>query len=165
VRCRPLAWQNCHCAVPGRHQSGKAATKETKKICRKERKVRKINNRGQGISSRKSCALSFRPKGEIFLRSLALWRDDGRWITERLKVSDPATIESGYDDIPAEHKREPYPSADGLRVFQRIMKGQSPEVAQVRVEDLVDDRIVRRLDGRAASSPKRTIMALDDKAR
>jgi NitT/TauT family transport system substrate-binding protein len=65
---------------------------------------------------------------------------------DRLKISDPAIIESGYDDIAGEHKREPYPSADGLRVFQRIMKGQSPEVAQVRVEDLVDDRIVRRLD-------------------
>lgn len=65
---------------------------------------------------------------------------------DRLKISDPAIIESGYDDIAGEHKREPYPSADGLRVFQRIMKGQSPEVAQVRVEDLVDERIVRRLD-------------------
>jgi len=65
---------------------------------------------------------------------------------DRLKISDPAIIESGYEDIVGEHKREPYPNVDGLRVFQRIMKSQSPEVAQVRVEELVDERIVRRLD-------------------
>ncbi len=65
---------------------------------------------------------------------------------DRLKISDPAIIESGYEDIVGEHKREPYPNVDGLRVFQRIMKTQSPEVAQVRVEDLVDDRIVRKWD-------------------
>ncbi len=35
---------------------------------------------------------------------------------------------------------------EGLRVFQRLMKSQSPEVAQVRVEELVDTRIVRKLD-------------------
>ena len=65
---------------------------------------------------------------------------------DRLKISDPAIIESGYEDIVGEHKREPYPNVDGLRVFQRIMKSQSPEVAQVRVEELVDERIVRKLD-------------------
>ncbi|MBI2230204.1 MAG: ABC transporter substrate-binding protein [Deltaproteobacteria bacterium] len=65
---------------------------------------------------------------------------------DRLKINDPAIIESGYEDIVGEHKREPYPNVDGLRVFQRIMKSQSPEVAQVRVEELVDERIVRKLD-------------------
>ena len=63
-----------------------------------------------------------------------------------LKISDPATGETGYDDISSEHKREPYPNVEGLRVFQRIIKTQSPEVAHVRVVELVDDRIVRKLD-------------------
>jgi len=69
-----------------------------------------------------------------------------KMLRERLKISDPMLVESGYEDITKEYKREPYPAVEGLRVFQRLMKNQSPEVAQVRLEDLVDARIVRKLE-------------------
>lgn len=65
---------------------------------------------------------------------------------DRFKMSDPMMVESGYDDIANETKREPYPAVDGLRVFQRLMKTQTPEVAQVRVEDLIDTTVVGKLD-------------------
>jgi hypothetical protein len=65
---------------------------------------------------------------------------------DRFKMSDPVMVESGYEDLAHETKREPYPTVDGLRVFQRLMKSQTPEVAQVRVEELIDAAIVRKLD-------------------
>jgi ABC-type nitrate/sulfonate/bicarbonate transport system substrate-binding protein len=69
-----------------------------------------------------------------------------KMLRDRLKISDPLLVESGYEDLTKEYKREPYPTVEGLRVFQRLMKQQSPEVAQVKVEELVDERVVRRLD-------------------
>lgn len=66
-------------------------------------------------------------------------------LRDRLKITDPSMVEWGYEDITREHKREPYPTLEGLRIFQRLMKIQNPEVAQVRVEDLVDDRVIRKL--------------------
>jgi ABC-type nitrate/sulfonate/bicarbonate transport system substrate-binding protein len=65
---------------------------------------------------------------------------------DRFKISDPVMLESGYEDIAGERKREPYPTVEGLRVFQRLMKTQTPDVAQVRVEELIDTTIVRKLE-------------------
>ena len=39
-----------------------------------------------------------------------------------------------------------YPSIDGLRNAQRLMVVQNPKVANVKVEDLVDSRFIRKLD-------------------
>jgi NitT/TauT family transport system substrate-binding protein len=69
-----------------------------------------------------------------------------KMLRDRLKITDPAVVELSYEDIFSVHKREPYPTVDGLRVFQRLMKSQNLEVAQVRVEDLIDTRIVRKLE-------------------
>jgi NitT/TauT family transport system substrate-binding protein len=84
--------------------------------------------------------------GQVFIANPANKPSVVKMLRERLKISDPILVESGYEDITKEYKREPYPSVEGLRVFQRLMKSQSPEVAQVRVEELVDTRIVRKLD-------------------
>ena len=42
--------------------------------------------------------------------------------------------------------KKPYPSMDGLRNIQRLMKLRNPKIGNARVEDLVDDQILRRLD-------------------
>ena len=41
---------------------------------------------------------------------------------------------------------KPYPSIDGLRNIQRLTKLQNPKIADVKIEDLVDSRFVRKLD-------------------
>jgi hypothetical protein len=43
-------------------------------------------------------------------------------------------------------ERRPFPTVDGLRNAQRLMKLRNPKVETVRVEELIDDRILRRLD-------------------
>ena len=42
--------------------------------------------------------------------------------------------------------RKPYPGIDGLRNVQRLMKVQSPKIGEVKIEDLVDSRFIRKLD-------------------
>src|SRR5206468_7616441 len=42
--------------------------------------------------------------------------------------------------------RKPDPSPEGLRNVQRLMKIRSPKVGEIKVEDVVDNRIIRKLD-------------------
>ena len=48
--------------------------------------------------------------------------------------------------------KKPFPSLDGLRNIQRLMKLRDPKLGNAKVEDLVDDRILRRLDPAAIST-------------
>ena len=63
----------------------------------------------------------------------------------RLKI-DAATAEEGYADLHRAIDRSSYPSPDGLRNVQRLMKIRSPKVGEVKVEDAIDSRIMRKLD-------------------
>lgn len=67
-------------------------------------------------------------------------------IQRRLKVSE-RSAEEGYKDIVARFERKPpYPSVEGLRNIQRLMKIGNPKLGELNVEELIDDRIVRKLD-------------------
>jgi len=67
-------------------------------------------------------------------------------LMKRLKIADPSTAEQGYTDFAKTVDRRPYPSLDGLRNIQRLMKPRNPKVEKVRPEDVIDDRILRKLD-------------------
>jgi hypothetical protein len=43
-------------------------------------------------------------------------------------------------------ERKPYPTVDGLRNIQRLMKLRNPSIEKLKVEEMIDDRILRRLD-------------------
>ncbi|MBI2988361.1 MAG: ABC transporter substrate-binding protein [Deltaproteobacteria bacterium] len=66
-------------------------------------------------------------------------------IRERLKIAEPSVQEWGYQFLLETMERKPYPALEGLRNIQRFMK-HNAQVAKVRVEDLIDDRIMRKLD-------------------
>jgi NitT/TauT family transport system substrate-binding protein len=66
-------------------------------------------------------------------------------LQRRLRVS-AIEAEEGLKDMALGLDRKPYPSLDGLRNVQRLMKMRNPRVATVDVNDLVDDRILRKLD-------------------
>jgi ABC-type nitrate/sulfonate/bicarbonate transport system substrate-binding protein len=63
----------------------------------------------------------------------------------RLRVN-PASAEEGYQDLLRGVDRKPFPSLEGLRNTQRLMKITSPKVGEVKVEDVLDNRIIRKLD-------------------
>jgi ABC-type nitrate/sulfonate/bicarbonate transport system substrate-binding protein len=67
-------------------------------------------------------------------------------IMRRLRVSDRGPAEEGYQDMVANMSLKPYPAIEGLRNIQRLTKLQNPRIGDVRVEDLVDNRFVRKLD-------------------
>ena len=67
-------------------------------------------------------------------------------IMQHLRISDPATAEEGYQDLVTGLERKLTPSIDGLRNTQRLLKPRNPRLETIKVEELIDDRIVRRLE-------------------
>lgn len=66
-------------------------------------------------------------------------------LMRRLRV-DAVAAEEGYQDLLRGVDRKPFPSVEGLRNVQRLMKPRSPKVGEVKVEDVLDNRIMRKLD-------------------
>src|SRR5258706_2171031 len=67
-------------------------------------------------------------------------------IMQHLRISDPATAEEGYQDLITGLDKKLIPSVDGLRNTQRLLKPRNPQLENVKVTELIDDRIVRKLD-------------------
>lgn len=67
-------------------------------------------------------------------------------IMQHLRIGDPATAEEGYQDLVTGLDKKLLPSVDGLRNTQRLLKPRNPKLENIKVEELIDDRIVRRLD-------------------
>ena len=62
-----------------------------------------------------------------------------------LRINDQEA-EEGYKDVITGLDRKPHASLAGLRNVQRLMKLRNPNVEKVKVEELVDDRFMRKLD-------------------
>lgn len=63
-----------------------------------------------------------------------------------LRTSDSAALEEGYQDLLRTVERKPYTSLEGMRNIQRLVKTYNPRVEKAKVEDLIDNRVLRRLD-------------------
>ena len=63
----------------------------------------------------------------------------------RLRI-DAATAEEGYADLHRAIDKKPYASPDGLRNVQRLMALRNPKVGEVKIDNIIDNRIVRKLD-------------------
>jgi ABC-type nitrate/sulfonate/bicarbonate transport system substrate-binding protein len=60
--------------------------------------------------------------------------------------TDAAAAEEGYADLHRAMDRKPYPSPEGLRNVQRLMALRSPKVGELKIENVIDSRIIRKLD-------------------
>ena len=67
-------------------------------------------------------------------------------IMRRLQIDDPKVGEEGYQDLMTSIERKPFPSLEGLRNIRRLMSTQNPKAANVKVEELLDARLIRKLD-------------------
>ena len=45
-----------------------------------------------------------------------------------------------------EEYRKPYVSMDGLKILQRLMKTQNARIGDIKVENLVDSSVVKKMD-------------------
>jgi NitT/TauT family transport system substrate-binding protein len=69
-----------------------------------------------------------------------------RTMLKRFHFSDAKIAEEGYQDYLTSVERKPIPSLDALRNIRRLMALHNPKAATVKVEDLVDSRLIRKLD-------------------
>jgi ABC-type nitrate/sulfonate/bicarbonate transport system substrate-binding protein len=67
-------------------------------------------------------------------------------MVKRLGLSDATMASDGLDDYVKRVDRKPYVSIEGLRNIQRFMKLRNPKIAEVKLERLIDDSILRELD-------------------
>jgi NitT/TauT family transport system substrate-binding protein len=66
-------------------------------------------------------------------------------LMRRLRV-DAVAAEEGYADMLRDVDRKPLASTEGMRNLQRLLKPRNPKIGEVKVEDVVDNRIMRKLD-------------------
>jgi len=71
----------------------------------------------------------------VVLKTLARW----------LKV-DASGAEDAYLDLVRGVDRKPFASLDGLRNAQRFLRSRNPKVGEVKAEDVIDNRLMRKLD-------------------
>jgi hypothetical protein len=62
------------------------------------------------------------------------------------KITDPTVGEEGYQDYLNSVERRPIPTLEGLRNIRRLMATINPKNANVKIEDLIDARLIRKLD-------------------
>jgi len=68
-----------------------------------------------------------------------------RILMRRLRT-DAAGAEDGYLDLVRGVDRKPFASLEGMRNLQRLLKPRNPKIGELKVEDVVDNRIMRKLD-------------------
>jgi NitT/TauT family transport system substrate-binding protein len=64
----------------------------------------------------------------------------------RFHIDDPAIADEGYQDLLTSIERKPLPSLEAMRNIRRLMAVQNPKAANVKVEELIDARLIRKLD-------------------
>ncbi|HET9916475.1 MAG TPA: ABC transporter substrate-binding protein [Candidatus Binatia bacterium] len=66
-------------------------------------------------------------------------------LMRRMKV-DAASAEDGYLELLRVLERKPYPTVESLVHVQRLMKMQNPKIGDVKLDDINDARLVKKLD-------------------
>jgi NitT/TauT family transport system substrate-binding protein len=64
----------------------------------------------------------------------------------QMKLNDLTILEEGYQDLLIGLEKKPYAAIEGLRNIQRIMATLNPKVSRSKVEEIIDNRFVRKLD-------------------
>lgn len=68
-----------------------------------------------------------------------------KMLMRRLRT-DAAGAEDGYADLLRGVDRRPLPSLEGMRNLQRLLKVRNPKIGDIKIEDVVDERIMRKLN-------------------
>ena len=63
-----------------------------------------------------------------------------------MKINDVGSLEDGYQDMLIGFEKKPYGVVDSLRNIQRMMATLNAKVASVKVEEVIDNRFIRKLD-------------------
>jgi NitT/TauT family transport system substrate-binding protein len=69
-----------------------------------------------------------------------------RTLAKDLRLSKVEDAEAGYEQMKTLYDKKIYPNADGLRNVIRLLARSSEQIRRVKVEDIIDDRVVRKLE-------------------
>lgn len=67
-------------------------------------------------------------------------------LMKRLKIGEVSVAEQGYRDLLDIIDLKPYVSLEGLRNVQRLTKIQNPLVANIKAEEVIDNRPLKKLE-------------------
>jgi len=69
-------------------------------------------------------------------------------VMRRLRITDVALAEEGYQELLTRGglEKRPHPSMDGVRNVQRLMQIGNPRIGEVKLEEIVDRSLVRKLE-------------------
>jgi ABC-type nitrate/sulfonate/bicarbonate transport system substrate-binding protein len=67
-------------------------------------------------------------------------------MTKKLGVTDPVAANDGYEEYVRRTDRRAFIAIDGLKNIQRFMKLRNPKIADVSLERLIDESILRELE-------------------
>jgi ABC-type nitrate/sulfonate/bicarbonate transport system substrate-binding protein len=69
-----------------------------------------------------------------------------RSLAKDLRLAKVEDAESGYEQMKTLYDKKIYPNVDGLRNVVRLLAASSEPLRRLKVENIVDDRIVRKLE-------------------
>jgi ABC-type nitrate/sulfonate/bicarbonate transport system substrate-binding protein len=67
-------------------------------------------------------------------------------LSKRLGLTDPAAAADGYEDYVSGVVRKPYVGVEGLKNIQRFMKLRNPKIAELNLEKLIDETLLREFE-------------------
>ena len=67
-------------------------------------------------------------------------------LTRELRLSKIEDAQTGYEMMRTLYDKKIYPNADGLRNVVRLLGKTSEPIRKLKVEDIIDDRIVKKLE-------------------
>jgi ABC-type nitrate/sulfonate/bicarbonate transport system substrate-binding protein len=69
-------------------------------------------------------------------------------VMRRLRITEMSFAEEGYQDLLSRGglEKKPFPSMEGVRNVQRLMASSNPRVGEIKLEEIVDRSLVRKLD-------------------
>ena len=85
-------------------------------------------------------------EAQVFVLSPMKKQSVLRVLSRRLSITDPAVAEDALQDLIKRLDKKPIPSVQALHNIQRFLQTRNPKVGQVKLEELIDDSIVRELD-------------------
>ncbi|HEY2920098.1 MAG TPA: ABC transporter substrate-binding protein [Candidatus Binatia bacterium] len=69
-----------------------------------------------------------------------------RSLAKDLRLSKVEDAQPGYEMMKTLYDRRIYPNVDGLRNVIRLLANSSEQIRRLKVEDIIDDRVVRKLE-------------------
>ena len=69
-----------------------------------------------------------------------------RLLASNLRLSNPADVEESYQAVINNYEHAPHTTVEGMKRLQKLVSQFNPKIAEVRVENLIDDSLMNKLE-------------------